>query len=124
MTNLLSSFPAKMVLKLFPLLLLLSFEQACAEEYKISMEGWEYHPKELTIELGDTVIWVNDDDTLHNLVFEDETLGAPVIKKPLKIRQGQEFSFTFTKAGVFKYFCKIHKRQDMVGKIIVKATSR
>ena len=97
---------------------------ASAQEYRISMQEWEYHPAELTIEYGDTVIWVNDDDTLHNLYFEDALPGVPVMKKPLKIRKGREFSYTFNKIGSFNYLCKIHRGQDMKGKIIVTEVAK
>lgn len=97
---------------------------ANAQEYRISMQGWEFHPAELTIEYGDTVVWVNDDDTLHNLYFEDTLPGVPVKKKPRKIRKGREFSYTFNNIGSFNYLCKIHRGQDMRGKIIVTEVAK
>lgn len=95
---------------------------AFAEEHRVGMTGWEFHPRELTIEAGDTVVWINDDDTRHNLYFDDETLGGPTEENPLMIEVGEKFSLTFDKAGTYNYRCKIHRLQDMTGVIIVKET--
>lgn len=103
------------------LLLLVISTNAFSEEYKISMEGWEFNPARLTIKPGDTVVWVNDDDTKHKLSFEDKSLGGPSRENSHKFRVGDNFSFTFTKVGEFNYTCITHEGQDMVGIIIVKA---
>ena len=93
---------------------------AYAAEHKVGMEGWTFNPPKITIKAGDSVLWVNDDDTTHKIVFEDDALGGPTKESPLKIRQGKEFSFTFKKAGVYKYYCVPHRSQDMKGVVIVK----
>ena len=96
------------------------YGEAYSEEFKIGMEGWEFRPSTITIHAGDTITWINDDDTTHNIAFEDTTLGAPTKEAPYKIRVGKEFSWTFIKAGEFSYYCKLHHDQDMLGKVIVE----
>jgi len=91
----------------------------CAE-YKVGMEGWEFNPAKLTVKVGDTVIWINDDDTKHKIAFEDASLNAPVRKTARSFAVGDKFSLTFTKAGVFKYFCNTHESQDMLGVVVVE----
>ena len=93
---------------------------AYAAEHKVGMEGWTFNPAVITIKAGDSVLWVNDDDTTHKIVFEDEALGGPTKESPVKVRQGKEFSLTFKKAGVYKYYCVPHLGQDMKGMVIVK----
>ena len=100
--------------------LLLSAGMAFAAEHKVGMQGWTFNPAVITIRDGDSVLWVNDDDTTHKIVFEDDALGGPTKESPLKIRQGKEFSFTFKKAGEYKYYCVPHLSQDMKGTVIVK----
>jgi len=95
--------------------------QANAAEHKVSMKDWLFNPKVLTVKVGDTVTWVNDDDTMHNIYFEDKFPGAPQIDEPEKIRLRKKFSLTFEKAGEYDYFCRNHQDYDMVGKIIVKS---
>ncbi len=90
-------------------------------EYKVGMQDWIFTPEELTISAGDSVTWLNDDNADHNLAFyEVRPAGAPTEKKPQDIRVGQEYSLVFNQTGVFKYVCKIHRRQDMKGVITVK----
>ncbi len=95
------------------------YGEAYSEEFKIGMEGWEFRPSSISIHVGDTLTWLNDDDTTHNMVFEDATRGGPTKEKPHKIKVGKEFSWTFQKAGNFDYYCKLHHDQDMLGKVIV-----
>jgi len=89
--------------------------------YKVSLENWEFTPAELTIQPGDTVTWLNDDDTDHNLGFyEVRPATGPTDKKPEDLSVGKKYSLVFNQKGVFKYVCTIHKRQDMKGTVIVK----
>ena len=93
---------------------------AFSEEYKVSMGGWEFDPAVLTVNVGDTVVWVNDDDTKHKISFEDKSLAGPTRKNAHKFNIGDKFHFKFTKVGKFKYICTTHEGQDMVGSVVVK----
>jgi amicyanin len=76
----------------------------------ISIKGFAFIPKELTINKGDTVTWTNEDAAVHNVV------GGIFQSKDLA--QGQTFSYKFTDAGTYDYSCGHHP--SMQGKIIVK----
>ncbi len=90
-------------------------------EYKVGMQDWLFTPEELTISVGDTVTWLNDDTADHNLAFYGaRPAGAPTEKKPQDIDVGETYSLVFDQPGVFEYVCKIHRRQDMKGVITVK----
>ena len=91
-----------------------------AAEHTVGMEGWEFRPPTLTIKVGDTVIWHNDDDTAHNIAFGIEFEDAPTMDKPQKVRMAEKWTYTFDKAGVYKYTCKIHRNYDMHGVIVVE----
>ena len=91
-----------------------------AEEQRVTTANWVFHPKEIVIKSGDRVTWFNDDDTMHNIYFEDESLKAPLEGKPHNIRVKKSFSFDFTKAGEYIYHCKNHKSYGMSGKIVVE----
>ena len=95
------------------------YGEASSEEVKISLEGWEFNPSSIKIYTGDTVIWFNDDDTTHNMVFDKTEPGMPAKEEPYKIRVGKEFSWAFKTPGEFTYYCKLHHDYDMVGKVIV-----
>ncbi|MBT4520236.1 MAG: hypothetical protein HOC23_09540 [Halieaceae bacterium] len=109
----------KQVRRLFlPALLFTQFSQA--EEYKIGMEGWEFNPATVTIAAGDTVTWVNDDSTNHNIAFEITFDAAPTRATPIKVRKTKAYSLVFPETGTFHYVCKIHEDYDMKGTIVVK----
>jgi plastocyanin len=66
----------------------------------------------VTVKPGATVTWTNDDDIPHTVVSKDGLFKSNVLDT------GNQFSFTFAKAGQFGYFCSIHPH--MTGTIIVK----
>jgi plastocyanin len=87
--------------------------QAEAAPNKIEISNFSFAPAALTVPVGTTVTWVNDDDEPHTVV-ESNTLF-----KSHTLDTGDKFSFTFTTPGKFQYFCTIHAH--MVGTIVVEA---
>ncbi|MDB5680101.1 cupredoxin family copper-binding protein [Sphingomonas bacterium] len=80
---------------------------------KVHISNFTFGPKALTVKVGQTVTWTNDDDIPHTVVATDKSFRSKVLDT------GQSFSFTFTKAGAFAYFCSLHPM--MTGKIVVAA---
>jgi plastocyanin len=71
----------------------------------------------VTIKVGTTVTWINLDDAPHTVTADDSSFDSKEFQK------GQTYSFTFTKAGEFSYYCAIHGApggQGMASKIIVQ----
>ncbi|WEK42179.1 MAG: cupredoxin family copper-binding protein [Candidatus Sphingomonas colombiensis] len=79
----------------------------------VHISNFTFGPKALTVKVGQTVTWTNDDDIPHAVVATDKSFRSKVLDS------GQSFSFTFTKQGAFAYFCSLHPM--MTGKIIVAA---
>jgi len=78
---------------------------------QVTIQNFAFSPAELTVPVGTTVTWTNDDSTNHTVtsndaVFESATLAA-----------GDTFDFTFTQAGEFPYHCSLHP--SMTATIIV-----
>jgi plastocyanin len=69
----------------------------------------KYYLAESRIQQGDTVYWLNRDDTTHTVTFASFDLGS--------IGPGQEKSHTFNDVGRFSYHCSIHS--DMTGALQV-----
>jgi plastocyanin len=69
--------------------------------------------KVLTVKPGTVVTWTNADDIPHTVVSKDGVFKSKVLDT------GDKFSFTFTKAGQFGYYCSLHPH--MTGTVIVKA---
>ena len=77
-----------------------------------------YNPSPLTIKVGTTVVWTNNDSTLHT-VTSGLPSGGPVgtLFDSSYLGPGKTFNYTFSKAGTFDYHCTLHP--TMVGKVIV-----
>ena len=91
--------------------LCLGVAHARAEETKITIDNFTFAPAELKVKVGDTITWTNHDDIPHTIVsagkFRSKTLDTD-----------DSFSFTFTAAGDYKYFCSLHPH--MTGMIKVE----
>jgi plastocyanin len=62
--------------------------------------------------VGETVAWVNEDAPQHDVVANDGSFKSDLLDK------GQTFTFTFTKAGTFPFYCSIHPQ--MKGTVTVQ----
>jgi plastocyanin len=82
----------------------------CAET-TVTIDNFTFAPAQLTVKVGDTVTWKNHDDIPHTVVsagkFRSKTMDTD-----------DSFSFTFTAAGDYKYFCSLHPH--MTGAIKVE----
>jgi plastocyanin len=78
----------------------------------ITIDNFTFSPKELTVAVGTTVKWVNHDDIPHTIVQKKTTFRSKALDTD------DSYSFTFTSAGDFDYFCGLHPH--MVGKVIVR----
>src|SRR5260221_14595386 len=85
-------------------------QQAATAEVKI--DNFSFGPATLTVAPGTTVTWVNHDDIPHTVVSTDSVFKSKVLDTD------EQFSFTFTKAGSYPYFCSIHPK--MTAPAVVK----
>ena len=81
-----------------------------------------YSPNPVTANVGDTVIWTNDDTTPHTATSgtaptPDGTFGGNAETGGTILVKGKTQSFTFTEDGEFPYFCTLHP--NMVGTVSV-----
>ena len=77
---------------------------AQAATQAVAMRGYAFSPSTLTVHVGDTVTWTNYDQAPHDVT----TTSAPVAIKSQTLSTGQSFSYTFTTAGTYSYYCSIH----------------
>jgi plastocyanin len=82
------------------------------ETVEVKIEKFSFGPVELSVSVGVTVTWTNRDDTPHTVVSTDKVFKSRVLDTD------EKFSFTFSKAGTFPYFCSIHPK--MTGKVVVR----
>jgi plastocyanin len=87
-------------------------QQPATAEVKI--DNFSFGPVTLTVPAGATVTWINRDDIPHTVVSTDDSKTF----KSKVLDTDEKFSFTFSKAGTYPYFCSIHPK--MTGKVIVQ----
>lgn len=93
--------------------LVASEENVSADQHQVKIDNFSFAPATLTVPTGTTVTWVNQDDVPHNVVStEGKTFKSPVMDTDGK------FSYTFTTAGTYPYYCGIHPK--MTGKVVVQ----
>ncbi len=101
---------------------------AAAETYTVKMGTdnglLKFEPTELTIKSGDTVKWVNNKLSPHNIVFDGTKVSEEFANKSnhkgMLFQPGESFTTTFSDAGEYPYYCEPHRGAGMAGKIIVQ----
>jgi plastocyanin len=87
-------------------------DQPSAANAEVKIDNFSFGPQTVTVPVGATVTWINRDDIPHTVVSTDGVFKS-------KVRDTDEtFSYTFTKAGTYPYFCSVHPK--MTGQIIVQ----
>tara|TARA_B100000287_G_scaffold402403_1_gene423285 strand:+ start:624 stop:983 length:360 start_codon:yes stop_codon:yes gene_type:complete len=101
--------------------LFLSFSlaaQAYAAEIQMGSGGMlVFEPCELTIDVGDTVTFVNNELPPHNVIFADHD---ELSHGDLAFTAGESFDVTFEQAGDYNFQCDPHAGAGMKGVIHVK----
>ncbi|KWV57902.1 amicyanin [Bradyrhizobium macuxiense] len=90
--------------------MLLPVTAARAEDIAIHIDNFVFQPAQLDVKIGTTVTWTNRDDIPHTVVCAGKFRSKPM-------DTDGTFSFTFTEAGEYKYFCSLHPH--MTGSIKV-----
>jgi plastocyanin len=80
----------------------------------VTIQNFGFSPANLEVKTGTTVTWTNYDRAPHTVTFRDSSLKSSDV-----LNQGDTFSYTFTQAGVYTYYCDLH--QTMVGQVTVTA---
>ena len=90
--------------------ILLENKQEHQNKNVIYIKGGEFQPSEITISKGESVTWINQDNTNHRINGAD--FMSPIIYP------GGSYTHKFTDEGTYVYSCEFHP--EMSGKIIVK----
>jgi plastocyanin len=87
-------------------------DQPSAGNAEVKIDNFVFGPQTITVPVGSTVTWTNKDDIPHTTVSTDGVFKSKVMDTD------EKFSFTFTKAGTYSYFCSVHPK--MTGKVVVQ----
>ncbi len=89
-------------------------------QYFVFLQGNNFSPGALTVKAGTTVYWMNmdspggGDPEIHNVVFSSGSTAHSA-----DLAQFDSYSYTFTTAGTYAYFCAYHP--GMKGTVTVTA---
>ena len=78
----------------------------------MKIDNFSFAPQTLTIPIGTTVTWTNRDDIPHTAASTEGVFKSKVMDTD------EKFSYTFTRAGTYAYYCTIHPK--MTGKVVVQ----
>jgi len=87
---------------------------ALAANMDVKIDNFTFGPQKVTVKVGDTVTWTNEDDIPHLVV----SIGH---YRSQALDTGDKYSFTFTTPGTFQYFCGLHPQ--MQGTVVVEAAT-
>jgi plastocyanin len=87
-------------------------DQPSAANGEVKIDNFSFGPQTLTVPVGATVTWTNRDDIPHTSVSTEGVFKSKVMDTD------EKFSYTFTKAGTYPYYCTIHPK--MTGQVVVK----
>ncbi|MFI5265305.1 MAG: cupredoxin family copper-binding protein [Candidatus Levyibacteriota bacterium] len=83
-----------------------------AAKNSVQISNFSFSPAILTVKVGDTVTWTNQDSAGHSATADDKSFDTGIMD------QGKSGTVTFNKAGTYAYHCSIHP--SMHGTIIVQ----
>ena len=87
-------------------------DQPSKANVAVNIDNFVFGPQTITVPVGATVTWTNKDDIPHTSVSTENVFKSKVLDTD------EKFSYTFTKAGTYPYYCTIHPK--MTGKVVVQ----
>jgi YVTN family beta-propeller protein len=82
----------------------------------VAIRNFAFEPAQVTVSVGQTLTWQNDDGAPHGVVFKDASAGIDLLLP------GKAFARSFDKPGVYDYVCSVHPY--MTARVTVVAPSR
>jgi plastocyanin len=86
-----------------------------AADSSVTIAGFAFAPATVTIQVGDSVTWTNEDSTPHTATAGDGSFDTG------QLANGDSEAVTFDTAGTFAYVCSIHPQ--MTGTVVVEAAA-
>jgi plastocyanin len=69
---------------------------------QVAIAGFAFGPQAVTVKVGTTVTWSNQDEDSHTVTADDRSFTSQALGN------GQTFTHTFTTPGTYAYHCSIH----------------
>jgi plastocyanin len=78
----------------------------------VKIDNFSFTPATITVPAGTQVHWTNRDDIPHTVVADDKSFKSKALDTD------EEFTYTFSKPGTYKYFCSLHPK--MTATVVVQ----
>ena len=113
---------------LLSLIILVSVKCLGQTTHTINSGSYYYSPTNLTIDVGDSVVWINDGG-FHDVNGDINSITSQPYENPVTFASeatnefmGVIFSFKFNVPGIYNYDCSIgqHATNGMIGQVIVE----
>lgn len=82
-------------------------------------DNFRFSPQTVTVQAGDTVVWLNTSRSTHTVTSSQTPAGAAAFDSG-SLQPNTQFSQTFTVPGEYRYYCAPHREMGMVGTVIVQ----
>lgn len=79
-------------------------------DHTVTQKGKKFSPSEININVDDSIIFVNDDKTRHNVYSKSAGLEFNVKKQ----KPGDRDTISFDRAGIAEVRCAIHPKMKLV----------
>lgn len=73
-----------------------------ASQMTVEVRDFDFFPRDLTVEAGTAITWVNRDSAPHDATDEAGGWGTGLLQ------QGESATLTFDSPGTYRYLCTIH----------------
>jgi plastocyanin len=87
---------------MFAILLVTRAHGALAADTIVEIRKFAFEPKEITVAPGTKVVWINRDETPHQIKTADGSFVSTAMDTDDRYEQ------VFAKAGDFSYVCTLH----------------
>jgi len=77
---------------------------AAAADAAVTIDNFTFSPPSLSVPVGTRLVWTNRDDIPHTIT----DAANPRSFKSAPLDTKDTFAFTFTRPGVYHYFCSLH----------------
>jgi len=108
-------------------------------DFDVGMLATAYQPREITVSVGDTVVWENTSARAHTVTateggipeaaeffasggFDDYDAALSAWQSDFggRLESGDRFEHTFTVPGTYEYVCIPHREGGMYGTVVVE----
>ena len=86
-------------------------DQRPAKTHTVIIKNFAFVPDHLTVSIGDTVVWKNEDSAPHTATADNEFDSK-------QLDMGQSWSFVARKKGSYPYICTYHPY--MKGELVIE----